>query len=85
MKIKLTINTQKVEIKTPFIRLDALLKLSSAVNSGGEAKEAVLNSLVKVNGEICTARGKKLINGDKVEFNGRIYEVQCSDNNLALS
>ena len=40
------------------------------LSSGSEAKMYILDELVKVNGEICTQRGKKLKVGDIVEFNG---------------
>lgn len=49
-----------VNITTENIRLDAALKLSNAVSTGGQAKWIIQDSLVKVNGEICISRGKKL-------------------------
>ena len=42
---------------------------------GSEAKMLILDELIKVNGEICTQRGKKLYKGVIVEFNGESYEV----------
>ena len=48
-----------ISIDTEFIRLDALLKLAGAVETGGHAKLAVQNGEVLVNGEVCTMRGKK--------------------------
>lgn len=67
--------TEKIIIDTEFIRLDALLKLGGAVDTGGRAKFIVQGGEVKVNGEICTMRGKKMRNGDTAEFNHVIYEV----------
>lgn len=55
---------QKIEIDTPFIRLDALLKLAGAVETGGQAKVLIQGGGALVNGEICTMRGKKLHGGD---------------------
>ena len=78
MKIKVRIaekKHQKLQIVTDFIRLDSALKLANAVSSGGEAKTVVLDSLVKVNGEVCLQRGKKLRDGDFFEFSGVVYEV----------
>lgn len=75
MKIKLTTAVRKVEIHTPFIRLDECLKFAAAVLSGGQAKEAIQSGHVYVNGEICTMRGKKLVPGDRVGFAGKVYEV----------
>lgn len=65
-----------IEITTEFIRLDALLKFSAAVESGGEAKLLIQDAQVKVNGEICTQRGKKLREGDTVSVNGEEYIVR---------
>ncbi len=67
--------TEKIVIDTEFIRLDALLKLGGAVDTGGRAKFVVQNGEVKVNGEICTMRGKKMRIGDKAEYNDVTYEV----------
>lgn len=58
---------ETAEIKTEFIKLDSLLKFAGAAETGGMAKELVQNGFVKVNGETCTMRGKKLRNGDTVE------------------
>ena len=59
---------EKIAIQTEFIKLDALLKFASLVGTGGEAKMAVAEGLVKVNGEVCTMRGKKIRPGDTVSF-----------------
>mgnify|MGYP003293098415 FL=1 len=66
---------REIKIDSDFIRLDSLLKLCNAVMTGGHAKIVIQENEVKVNGEICTARGKKIRSGDKVEFDGIIYEV----------
>ena len=50
---------QKILIHTEFIKLDALLKYAGLCETGGEAKELVQGGAVKVNGEVCTMRGKK--------------------------
>ena len=67
--------TEKITIHTPFIKLDAFLKLAGAVSTGGEGKAAVSEGLVAVNDEVCTQRGKKLLPGDRVLFGGTCYEV----------
>ena len=67
--------TRQIAIHTEFIRLDALLKLSGLSMTGGEAKEAVQNGKVSVNGEICTMRGKKMRCGDTAEYGGERLEV----------
>ena len=64
-----------VKIEGEFIKLQDLLKLSGMCMSGGEAKFAVQNGEVRVNGEVCTMRGKKLRNGDEAELGGRSVRV----------
>ena len=65
----------EVKIQTEFIKLDSFLKFCGAASLGSEAKMYVLDELIKVNGEICTQRGKKLYRGDIVEFNGETFRV----------
>ena len=65
----------KISIHTEFIKLDALLKFANLCATGGEAKTAVLEGLVKVNGEVCTMRGKKCRAGDTVELDGRTVQI----------
>ena len=64
-----------VPITTEFIKLQDLLKLADLVSTGGEAKLRILDGEVKVNGEICTQRGKKLRPGDIVTFENRELTV----------
>lgn len=59
---------EKIEITTEFIKLDSLLKFAALVGTGGEAKYVIAEGMVKVNGEVCTMRGKKIYPGDKVSF-----------------
>jgi ribosome-associated protein len=66
---------EKIAITTDFIKLDAFLKFAAAVGTGGEAKTVIRDGLVGVNGETCTLRGRKLRPGDKVDFQGAVYEV----------
>ena len=64
-----------ITITTEFIKLDSLLKFANAVATGGEAKQIVQDGLVKVNGEVCTMRGKKCVPGDLVELDGRLVKI----------
>ena len=64
-----------ISITTEFIKLQDLLKLANAVETGGEAKERVQAGEALVNGEVCTMRGKKLRPGDKVSFQGLDFEI----------
>lgn len=68
-------NMEKITIDTDFIKLDSLLKFAAAVGTGGEAKQAIAEGLVKVNGEVCTMRGKKLRDGDKVNFQNMEFQI----------
>ena len=67
---------EEVTITTEYIKLDALLKFAGLCETGGEAKEAVQGGRVKVNGEVCLMRGKKLRSGDTVELNGSAVTVR---------
>ena len=68
-------NATAVCIGTEFIKLEAALKLSNAVCSGGEAKALIQDGQAKVNGEVCTMRGKKLYPGDHFTFMGKEYVI----------
>lgn len=60
--------------------LKNLLKLANLVSSGGEAKYAILEGEVVLNGEVTNVIRKKLKNGDFVEFNGEILKVVTDGN-----
>lgn len=70
---------EKIEISTPFIKLDSLLKVAGAAETGAVAKQLVQEGRVKVNGEVCTARGKKIKSGDIVSFLKTDYEIIHED------
>lgn len=78
----LSLNTQErvnemyinVNVKPPFIKLEQFLKFSGACETGGEAKLAIQNGYVQVNGEICTMRGKKIVDGDTIELDEQQYK-----------
>lgn len=80
MKIKVKVKKKELQektvaIETEFIRLDAFLKFAMAAESGGEAKLLIQDGLVKVNGEVCLQRGKKIRPGDFVELEGTVFHV----------
>ena len=66
---------EKIVITTEYIKLQDLLKFANIVSTGGEAKIIIQEGLVKVNGEVCTMRGKKLYPGDHFSFNGDTYVI----------
>lgn len=65
----------EVTINTELIKLDAFLKWSGIASLGSEAKIYIQDELIKVNGDICTQRGKKLKKGDIVSFEGEDYKI----------
>ena len=67
---------EHININTEFIKLDALLKFAGLVETGGEAKLAIQNGEVTVNGEPCAMRGKKLHPGDRAELDGQTLVVE---------
>ena len=80
MRIKVKPVPKKQEefiLKNEYIRLDDLLKNVSVVNTGGHAKIVIQNGEVKVNGEVCKMRGKKLRNGDNAEYERVIYNIKA--------
>lgn len=58
----------EVKIKTEFIKLDSLLKFAGLVESGADGKLIIQEGRIKVNGETCLMRGKKIREGDKVQI-----------------
>ena len=66
---------ENIIITTEFIKLQDLLKFANLVSTGGEAKIIIQEGEVKVNGEVCTMRGKKIRPGDVVELGGQQLTV----------
>lgn len=60
--------TENIKIDSEYIKLQDLLKLGGAVETGGQAKVVIQNGEVTVNGEVCTMRGKKMRSGDRAVF-----------------
>lgn len=67
---------KEIFIRDEFIRLDSALKFSGAIGTGGQAKMVIQDGLVLVNCEICTQRGKKLRQGDTVEFENFSFVIK---------
>ena len=66
---------ETITITTEYIKLQDQLKFAAAVDTGGEAKLAVQEGDVTVNGQVCTMRGKKIRPGDVVGYNGQELTV----------
>lgn len=61
-----------------YIKLDQFLKQMQVAASGGHAKVMVQGGEVRVNGEVETRRGRKLVTGDRVEVAGQRFVVDLS-------
>ena len=67
--------TVEIKIHTDFIKLDSLLKFAGVVETGGIAKEIIAEKRIKVGGEGCTARGKKIRAGERVQIDELDTEI----------
>lgn len=67
---------QTYKIEGEFIKLGQALKAAGLAESGVDAKYAVQDGNVKVNGSVETQRGKKLVPGDVVEYQGEILRIE---------
>ncbi len=76
IKVKVAQKEKKqIKITTDFIRLDSALKLADIAGTGGISKMLVQNGEIKVNGEVCLQRGKKLRAGDCFQFENTVFEI----------
>lgn len=66
---------EEIKLRDEFIKLGQALKAANLVESGVDAKFAIQDGLVKVNGEVDTRRGRKLIDGDIVEYQGETIKI----------
>lgn len=66
---------ERIILREEFIKLGQALKATGLVESGVEAKDVIVSGLVKVNGNIEYQRGKKLYDGDRVEYNNEIIVI----------
>ncbi len=66
---------ETIKLRDEFIKLGQALKVAGFVDSGVDAKFVIQDGLVKVNGSIETRRGKKLVDGDIVEFDGKKIKI----------
>lgn len=82
MKIKVKAVPHKketVKINTDFIQLQSFLKFKGIAETGGQAKEFIQDGIIRVNGEVCTARGKKIRLGDIISAFAVDYEITNED------
>lgn len=67
---------QIIKLKTEYIKLGQALKAVGLSESGTQAKAAIVNGEVSVNGQIENRRGKKLYDGDIVSYNGEKIKIE---------
>lgn len=68
-----------IKLREDHIKLGQALKAAGLVESGVDAKFVIQDGLVKVNGSIETQRGKKLVAGDKVSFDGEEILIEAQN------
>ena len=66
---------QEIKVRDEFIKLGQALKASNLVSSGVEAKLVIQDGQVEVNGEVDTRRGRKLVPGDMITFEGKSVKI----------
>ncbi|MGB4660235.1 MAG: RNA-binding S4 domain-containing protein [Mobilitalea sp.] len=66
---------QEIKLRDEYIKLGQALKAAGLVDSGVDAKSEIIEGNVKVNGIAEIQRGKKLHDGDLVEFNGEQIKI----------
>lgn len=69
-------NMEEIKLRDDFIKLGQALKAANIVESGVMAKLVIQDGLVTVNGEVETRRGKKLVDGDVVSFEGETIIIK---------
>lgn len=65
----------KIELNKEYVTLGQLLKITDFISSGGEAKTAVLELKITVNGEAENRRGRKLYSGDVIVIEDQEFEL----------
>ena len=68
-----------VEITREPVELYKILKFEGMVASGGEAKMVIADGMVLVNGEVETRKRKKIVAGDRIDFDGEAILIQVAD------
>jgi len=66
---------ETIKLREEFIKLGQALKVAGFAGSGVDAKDMILQGMVKVNGEVETRRGRKLIDGDDILFEGQTIKI----------
>lgn len=65
----------EIKLRDDYIKLGQALKAVGIVESGADAKNEIIDGKVKVNGQVEVQRGKKLHEGDMVEYKGQQIKI----------
>lgn len=65
----------QIKLRKDYIKLGQALKAAGLVDSGVDAKIEILDGKVKVNGAVELQRGKKLYDGDLVDYHGEQIQI----------
>ena len=68
---------ETIKLRDEYIKLGQALKAAGLCETGVDAKYAIEDGLVKVNGEVATQRGKKLHAGDVVSYDGETIKIEA--------
>lgn len=66
-----------VELTKQPVELFKILKFEGLADNGGDAKAAISEGKVLVNGEVETRKRRQIVHGDLIEYNGTQLRVQC--------
>ena len=66
---------EEIKLRDDYIKLGQALKAANLAESGVMAKLMIQDGLVSANGEVETRRGKKLVDGDIVSFEGETIRI----------
>ena len=64
-----------IEIREEPTALYKILKIANLVSGGGEAKQAIAEGYVSLNGEVETQKRKKIYAGDLIYFNEQYLQI----------
>ena len=67
---------ETIKLREDYIKLGQALKAAGLAESGVDAKYAIEDGLVQVNGQTVLQRGKKLVDGDEVTYRGEIINIE---------
>ena len=66
----------EISIYSEYITLGQFLKLADIIQTGGEAKNFLVEHEIVIDGEVDNRRGRKLRGGEIVEVLGQKYEIK---------